>query len=261
MISNPIMDLVRTIGVVSREKNFAARVEVKRHDEIGLLVEEFNKMLEQIELHDTLLKQGMKELHQLKETAEFASRSKTDFLSNMSHELRTPLNAIIGFTKVLIDERFGQLNETQQEYLHDVLQSSKHLLAIINDILDLSKAEAGKMELEATNVDLAAVLNGSTFMVKEKAAKHGIHISVDVGGSLETFVADERKKTGDLQPSFQRRQIHTRWRHDCTHRRNGRWKLAGPTSTGGPQGRSSLSSLRSIRSIHESLRRRHGGGY
>jgi len=144
-------------------------------------------------LRDARLKRGMEELHQAKETAEFASRSKTDFLSNMSHELRTPLNAIIGFTEVVIDQHFGELNETQQEYLQDVLQSSNHLLAIINDILDLSKVEAGKMELETTNVDLVAVLNGSIFMVKEKAMKHDIDVSVDAPEALETLVADERK--------------------------------------------------------------------
>jgi len=193
VVSNPIMELVQAMGVVSREENFAARVEVKGHDEIGRLVEEFNKMLEQIELRDARLKRGMQELHQAKETAEFASRSKTDFLSNMSHELRTPLNAIIGFTEVVIDQHFGELNETQQEYLHDSLLSSNHLLAIINDILDLSKVEAGKMELETTNVDLVAVLNGSIFMVKEKAMKHDIDVSVDAPEALETLVADERK--------------------------------------------------------------------
>jgi len=111
----------------------------------------------------------------------------------MSHELRTPLNHIIGFTELVLDRHFGDLNETQEEYLGDVLTSSRHLLSLINDILDLSKVEAGKFELELTDVNLKEVLANSLVMIKEKAMKNGIQLSTDVYGIPEAITADERK--------------------------------------------------------------------
>jgi len=111
----------------------------------------------------------------------------------MSHELRTPLNHIIGFTELVADRKFGDLNEKQKRYISNVLQSSHHLLSLINDILDLSKVEAGKQELELTDVDLGMLLKNSLIMVKEKAMKHGIQMSADMDGIPKTIRADERK--------------------------------------------------------------------
>ena len=111
----------------------------------------------------------------------------------MSHELRTPLNHIIGFSELLVDKQFGDLNEVQEEYLDDVLKSSNHLLSLINDILDLSKIEAGRLELYLSAVNLREVLPGSLVMVKEKAMKHGIDLSVSLNGVPEIIMADERK--------------------------------------------------------------------
>ena len=133
------------------------------------------------------------ELVQAKEAAEAASRAKSEFLANMSHELRTPLNHIIGFTELVADKQCGDLNEKQGEYLNDALQSSRHLLSLINDILDLSKVEAGKLELEAAKIPLRMLLQGSLSMVKEKAMKHGIRLSSDINGIPEAVQADERK--------------------------------------------------------------------
>jgi signal transduction histidine kinase len=128
-----------------------------------------------------------------KDAAESASRAKSEFLANMSHELRTPLNHIMGFTELVADKRVGDLNGEQQEYLHDVLGSSRHLLSLINDILDLSKVEAGKMQLERTVVDIRRLLDSSMVMVKEKAIKHGIRLEADYDSIPEMIQVDERK--------------------------------------------------------------------
>ena len=124
---------------------------------------------------------------------EIASQHKSQFLANMSHELRTPLNAIIGFSEVLMEKMFGELNERQEEYLNDIFTSGKHLLNLINDILDLSKIEAGKMELEPSSVNLRELLEGSLVVVKERALAHGISLSLDMSDDIDTLIADERK--------------------------------------------------------------------
>ncbi|HEV8714506.1 MAG TPA: PAS domain S-box protein, partial [Candidatus Binatia bacterium] len=138
-------------------------------------------------------KRAEAELQTAKEVAEAATRHKSEFLANMSHELRTPLNAIIGFSEVLLEEMFGDLNEKQEEYLQDVLSSGRHLLSLINDILDLSKVEAGKMELEPGVFNLKELLEGSLVMVKERALAHGIALSLEIAKDIDTFIGDERK--------------------------------------------------------------------
>jgi signal transduction histidine kinase/HAMP domain-containing protein len=124
---------------------------------------------------------------------EIANRHKSEFLANMSHELRTPLNAIIGFSEVLLKRMFGPLNEKQEDYLQDVLSSGRHLLSLINDILDLSKVEAGRMELELGRFDLPQALQDTLILVRERATRHGIALDLHVDPELGAFVGDERK--------------------------------------------------------------------
>jgi signal transduction histidine kinase len=124
---------------------------------------------------------------------EIANRHKSEFLANMSHELRTPLNAIIGFSEVLLKRMFGPLNEKQEDYLQDVLSSGRHLLSLINDILDLSKVEAGRMELELGRFDLPQALQDTLILVRERATRHGIALDLHVDPDLGAFVGDERK--------------------------------------------------------------------
>jgi two-component system, NtrC family, sensor kinase len=127
--------------------------------------------------------------HQL----EVASQHKSEFLANMSHELRTPLNAIIGFSEVLSERMFGELNEKQEEYLKDIYASGTHLLSLINDILDLSKIEAGRMELELSDFDLPTAIENALMLVRERAGRRSIALHANIDSRLGQIQGDERK--------------------------------------------------------------------
>ena len=159
--------------------DFAARIEVPNRDELGALASDINRMSE--------------ELGRLYRQLETASRHKSEFLANMSHELRTPLNAVIGFSEVLEARMFGELNAKQVEYVHDIHSSGRHLLSLINDILDLSKIEAGKVVLEPSRFHLGNAMEGALTLLRERAARHGIELSMQVDERLGEIVADERK--------------------------------------------------------------------
>jgi signal transduction histidine kinase len=133
------------------------------------------------------------ELEEKSRQLEVADRHKSEFLASMSHELRTPLNAVIGFSEVLLDRMFGELNPKQDEYLQDILASGRHLLSLINDILDLAKIEAGRMELEVTDFHLPQAIDNAITLIRERAARRAITLEVDVDPRLGEIKGDERK--------------------------------------------------------------------
>jgi signal transduction histidine kinase len=139
------------------------------------------------------LNEKTEQLNHAKAVAETANRAKSDFLANMSHELRTPLNHIIGFTEIVVGKNLGDLNEIQEEYLNDALNSGQHLLSLINDILDLSKVEAGKMQLTPSDINLRLLLESSLMMFKEKAREQGIQLYTAIDSIPESIKTDKRK--------------------------------------------------------------------
>ncbi len=134
-----------------------------------------------------------REIQTKNEELEVASQHKSEFLANMSHELRTPLNAILGFSEALNDGIFGELNPRQADYLRDIHSSGQHLLSLINDILDLAKVEAGRMELLVEAFDAPSAIESALTLVKERATRHGIRLTLEIDDQLGEFSGDERK--------------------------------------------------------------------
>ena len=159
--------------------DFSRHVDVPNRDELGALAANLNRMND--------------ELRDLYDELESVSRHKSEFLANMSHELRTPLNAIIGFSEVLQQQMFGPLNEQQLGYVDDVLEAGRHLLSLINDILDLAKVESGRMELDLSEFSLADTLRSGLVMHGERATREGISLDLTVEPEQIVVEADERK--------------------------------------------------------------------
>jgi two-component system, NtrC family, sensor kinase len=180
------------------------RIQIETNDELGSLADEFNRMAAQLQDSYTSLELKVQERTQELATAlrelddksrqlEAASRHKSQFLANMSHELRTPLNAIIGFSQVLRERMFGEVNEKQAEYLDDILSSANHLLSLINEVLDLSKVEAGQLELEVAPFSLQEALERGVVMVRERAIKDGVQITITPSPDVDVVAGDERR--------------------------------------------------------------------
>jgi len=181
-ISWSLIGPLRAIDVRFNELSagdFAKRIDIPNRDELGEVASNLNRT--------------SAELGRLYRQIETANQHKSEFLANMSHELRTPLNAIIGFSEVLLERLFGELNEKQDDYLKDIHASGKHLLSLINEILDLSKIEAGRMELETSSFDLSDAVSNALTLVRERAQRHAITLVQDVDSNLGDIAADERK--------------------------------------------------------------------
>jgi signal transduction histidine kinase len=159
--------------------DFSGHVEVDNRDELGALGANVNRMND--------------ELRRLYNELEEASQHKSEFLANMSHELRTPLNAVIGFSQVLRDEMVGPVNEKQGEYLDDIISSGNHLLSLINDVLDLSKVEAGQVELEVHPFSLREALERGVVMVRERATEDGVRVAFVADPEVDVVAGDERR--------------------------------------------------------------------
>ena len=214
LISKPILHLEDTMRMVSSNKNYAVRAVKKYSDEIGRLIDGFNTMLSEIQQRDTALqstngelktrtqeleeevfqrKQAQEELSKAKHAAEEANRAKSTFLANMSHELRTPLNAIIGYSEMLEEETrdAGKIENVQD--LKKIQAAGKHLLALINDVLDLSKIEAGKMGLHLETFDVPQVIEEMVTTLQPAAAKNSNSVNVRVAENVGTMKADITK--------------------------------------------------------------------
>ena len=176
-----------------REGNIVGSLIVRRK-RTGDFTEETLDLLETFASQSALaLLQNARLFRELKEQSlelELASRHKSEFLASMSHELRTPLNAVLGFSEVLLERMFGELNERQEEYLHDIHSSGRHLLELLNEILDLSKIEAGKMALEYSSIDLRSLLDDAAAMLRERAATQGVELSIDVADDIDVVHSD-----------------------------------------------------------------------
>lgn len=160
---------------------------------LGWLLLTFSKLYKKLKIEVAVREQAQEKLAHAKEMAESASEAKTKFLTYMSHELRTPLNAIIGFSTMLENERLGVLSSKQKDYASYIQSSGKHLLSLINDLLDLTKIEAGKMELNLRNVELKTLLEKSITIVKVKAMNKQIQIMTEIDDNLGIVCVDERK--------------------------------------------------------------------
>ena len=177
-VTGPIQRIDSRLAAIA-SGDFSGHVDATNRDELGALAANVNRMSD--------------ELRRLYRELETASQHKSDFLANMSHELRTPLNAIIGFSQVLREGMVGDVNEKQLEYLDDILSSGHHLLSLINDVLDLSKVEAGQVELELAPFSLQEALERGVAMVRERALQDGVFVTLAANPDVDVVSGDERR--------------------------------------------------------------------
>ena len=204
IVSEPLMNLTKTAQFISLQKDYSVRATKGSDDEIGVLVIALNEMLETIDSQnkekekyqdhlEDLIRERTQELEKAKEAAESADRLKSAFLATMSHELRTPLNSIIGFTGIMLQGLAGPLNEEQRKQLTMVQNSSNHLLALINDVLDISKIEAGQLKLFFTSFELRPSIEKMVALVSPLAEKKGIDLRLDIADDVKTATTDQNR--------------------------------------------------------------------
>ena len=177
-VIGPIQKINTRLAAIA-SGDFSGHVDVPNRDELGALATNVNQMND--------------ELRRLYREVETASQHKSDFLANMSHELRTPLNAVIGFSQVLREGIAGDVNKKQAEYLEDILSSGNHLLSLINDVLDLSKVEAGQVELELAPFSLQDALERGVAMVRERAMRGGVQVTLAANADVDIVAGDQRR--------------------------------------------------------------------
>jgi two-component system, sensor histidine kinase and response regulator len=212
-ISDPILHLADVMRSVSTEKDYSIRAEKKSDDELGILIDGFNRMLGQIKSRDEMLEKHRNELEYVvnqrtadlemtvlelqsaKKAAESASRAKSMFLANMSHEIRTPMNGVLGMTNLLLNTR---LSDSQKKYAESVLHSCELLLHVINDILDFSKIEAGKMTLENIPFDLSKTISDTIDLFAERAQKKGVELAFLVENNIPAAVSGDPTRLGQI---------------------------------------------------------------
>jgi signal transduction histidine kinase/CheY-like chemotaxis protein len=182
VISDPILALARATRAISERHDYSLRVTKASDDEIGELSEGFNDMLAQIERRQ-----------RERDEADQRTREKSQFLANMSHELRTPLNAIIGFSDILRTRLAGRLSEKEQKFVDNIHSSGEHLLGLVNDILDLSKIEAGRMEMNPERFSIDTAIDGVTSLMRGVSTRRSIALDVVVEPDLPLLVADAVK--------------------------------------------------------------------
>ena len=225
VITRPVLDLVETAQAVSTRNDYSVRALAQGRGELGLLIRTFNHMLDQIQERDAALQRARdhlelqvdertqdlqrqiaerklleeelreknRELQEQSRRVQEATRLKSEFLANMSHELRTPLNAIIGFSELMHDAKVGPVSPQHKECLVDILTSSRHLLQLINDVLDLSKVEAGKMEFRPEAVDVTKVVGEVKDILRSLSARKRIVVTAQVETDLGPVVVDPGK--------------------------------------------------------------------
>jgi signal transduction histidine kinase len=190
----PVQEAHGFLGQVAAG-NFGATVRVTNRDEFGELAENMNRMSRELQRLDTNQRRAAAELQTLNERLAQASRAKSEFLASMSHELRTPLNAILGFTELILDNLYGEVPAALRDPLVDVQTNARHLLRLINDVLDLSKIEAGRMELASADYAVADVLEMVRASLRSLASEKGLDFVVSVPPDLPMAYGDGKRIT------------------------------------------------------------------
>ncbi|HSS70532.1 MAG TPA: ATP-binding protein [Casimicrobiaceae bacterium] len=190
----PVHDAQRFLDQVAAG-NFSGRISVPNRDELGTLAERMNHMTQELQRFDKEQRHAADELVRLNDQLAQASKAKSEFLANMSHELRTPMNAILGFTEMLLDGLYGEVPALLKEPLADIQVNGRHLLGLINDVLDLSKIEAGRMELALDEYSVREVIDIVHLSLRSLAAEKGLTFVASVPDDLQTAYGDNRRLT------------------------------------------------------------------